>query len=612
MLSSVWFTAAVVAVALVCLPSGSEAGQIANGFVMDRIGDVTATATCLTFISGNRALTCSKSGQIDIFKLPKQGQRLVKEVYMKPAYNQLDAKYERGLLDLVPHPNFAKNGLLYMYYCGRDTFHVAEIKHQENQGGSSSRATWFSQKIIWSDPDGIMGKFHYGGSLSFGPDMSIYLTQGDKSMPGRVQDKNTATGCIHRFRTDGTFPEDNMGVLDGKKNRPDSVWATGLRNGWRAHWDIIYGQYYIAEVGGNEQDTATEDIHLGKAGANLGWPMCEGHCSTQKRSHCSCDDYDDPMYVAHHRGKSSAMIGIGVYRGGGFGAFYEGAYFYADFSRGTLMALQLDKTGTKVGKVKKVVHSDLKMTAAGAVGPDGNMYFITQRGGVRRLKYQSKGEMQPVINRVDAEPRAGQAPSQVTFKAGGHDPDGDVVKYRWYFGDGEVAEEQNPRHTYTEPGVYQAILSVTDGSMSAISDPIIISVGQKPEVGIIQPQRGQFFRGGDLIQLEAAASDAGGGVLTEDSVTWTISLIHGTDHFHPFLSEVGFTGSFRVPTDGHAFNEELTFEIEAVVEDSDGLFATETIRMQPELVELTIVTEPAGLTILVDGLAQKAPYTLNL
>ena len=264
-----------VAVVLACLLSSSEAGQLANGFVMDRIGDVTGTATCLTFITGDRALTCTKSGSIEIFKLPKQGETLIKEVYMKPAYNQIDAKYERGLLDLVPHPDFANNGLLYMYYCGRDTFHVAQLRHQENQGGSSSRTTWFSQKIIWSDPDGIMGKFHYGGSLSFGPDMNIYLSQGDKSFPQKVQDKESAAGCIHRFRTDGSIPKDNMGVLDGKKNRPDSVWAVGIRNGWRAHWDIIYGQYYIAEVGGNEQASATEDLHLGKAGANYGWPMCE-------------------------------------------------------------------------------------------------------------------------------------------------------------------------------------------------------------------------------------------------------------------------------------------------------------------------------------------------
>ena len=270
-----WLTAAAAAIVIFASLPTVEANQFASGFVMDKIGNVSPTTTCISFITANRALTCSKSGQIEIWRIPKSGKTIVSEVYLKPAYNQLDSHYERGLLDIIPHPDFANNGLLYMYYCGTSTFHIAEIKHQENQGGTSSRATWFSQKIIWSDPDGIMGKFHYGGSLSFGPDMNLYLTQGDKSFPNKVQDKSSASGCIHRIRTDGTIPEDNMGVLDGKKGIPASVWAMGIRNGWRAQWDIIYGQYYIAEVGGNDQDTATEDLHLGKAGANYGWPMCQ-------------------------------------------------------------------------------------------------------------------------------------------------------------------------------------------------------------------------------------------------------------------------------------------------------------------------------------------------
>jgi hypothetical protein len=43
------------------------------------------------------------------------------------------------------------------------------------------------------------------------------------------------------------------------------------------------------------------------------------------------------MYSYKHNGNSAAMIGIGVYRGGTYGLEYEGSYFYADFTKGSLM-----------------------------------------------------------------------------------------------------------------------------------------------------------------------------------------------------------------------------------------------------------------------------------
>jgi len=44
-----------------------------------------------------------------------------------------------------------------------------------------------------------------------------------------------------------------MGVsIPGANN---AMWAHGLRNGWRASWDLPTGRYIIAEVGGNQQDS---------------------------------------------------------------------------------------------------------------------------------------------------------------------------------------------------------------------------------------------------------------------------------------------------------------------------------------------------------------------
>ena len=76
-------------------------------------------------------------------------------------------------------------------------------------------------------------------------------------------------GKVHRIRPDGSIPPDNMGLDDGVGGMPDSMWALGLRNPFRAFWDLPTERYIIAEVGGNNQATAWEDIHLGRARAKI-------------------------------------------------------------------------------------------------------------------------------------------------------------------------------------------------------------------------------------------------------------------------------------------------------------------------------------------------------
>jgi len=52
---------------------------------------------------------------------------------------------------------------------------------------------------------------------------------------------------------------------------------------------------------------------------------------------------------------------------------------------------------------------------------------------------------------------------EVTFDASGsYDPDGEIVRYAWDFGDGNTAEGRIVTHTYPEAGTYTVRLTVTD------------------------------------------------------------------------------------------------------------------------------------------------------
>jgi len=68
----------------------------------------------------------------------------------------------------------------------------------------------------------------------------------------------------------------------------------------------------------------------------------------------------------------------------------------------------------------------------------------------------------PTVNPT-ATAVSGVAPLMVTFAANAADPDNDNLVISWDFGDGKRSNETNPSHVYTETGVYEARVTVTDG-----------------------------------------------------------------------------------------------------------------------------------------------------
>lgn len=72
-------------------------------------------------------------------------------------------------------------------------------------------------------------------------------------------------------------------------------------------------------------------------------------------------------------------------------------------------------------------------------------------------------------------PAAGNVPLAVTFSsAGSGDPDGSIASTLWEFGDGATSTAPNPSHTYTTPGQYVALLTVTDNQGASTRNTVQI------------------------------------------------------------------------------------------------------------------------------------------
>jgi PKD repeat protein len=73
-------------------------------------------------------------------------------------------------------------------------------------------------------------------------------------------------------------------------------------------------------------------------------------------------------------------------------------------------------------------------------------------------------------------PAAGNAPLAVAFSsAGSGDPDGSIASTLWEFGDGATSTAPNPSHTYTVPGQYVALLTVTDNQGASTRNTVQVN-----------------------------------------------------------------------------------------------------------------------------------------
>ena len=70
----------------------------------------------------------------------------------------------------------------------------------------------------------------------------------------------------------------------------------------------------------------------------------------------------------------------------------------------------------------------------------------------------------------------------VKFTAvGSYDPDGEIVKYVWDFGDNtSKVEGINVSHIYKVPGTYMVLLSVTDDKGASSTDACLVFVRESP------------------------------------------------------------------------------------------------------------------------------------
>ncbi|NOZ39102.1 MAG: PQQ-dependent sugar dehydrogenase [Planctomycetes bacterium] len=336
----------------------------------------------------NRLFVASQYGTIFFFRNSPETKQVTTFLDIRDRVAFDDKENEEGFLGLAFHPQFAKNGQLFVFYTPKDEPRRSVISRFRVSAEDANRADPNSEEILLTVPEPYWN--HNGGTVAFGPDGYLYIALGDggagKDPHKNGQNLQTLLGTILRIDIDHhendrlyAIPADNPFV--GKDSARGEIWAYGLRNVWRHSFDRKTGDCWAADVG---QDT-WEEINLIRRGGNYGWNLREGRHAFGPEGSKPREDLIEPIWE-YGREYGKSITGGHVYRGKKVPELV-GAYLYADYVSGHLWALWCN---TQTGEV--TANRTLRTQGAPVMtfGEDdqGEVYFTSPQGDI--LKFSSQ------------------------------------------------------------------------------------------------------------------------------------------------------------------------------------------------------------------------------
>jgi cytochrome c len=213
-------------------------------------------------------------------------------------------------------------------------------------------------------------------------------------------------------------------------------------------------------------------------------------------------------------------------------------------------------------------------------GPEGALYTLEYGDGffsenpeaqLARSDFVRRGAYTPIV-RVLATPTASTtAPLTVQFSsAGTRDPDGDRIAYAWDFdANGTVDSPQaNPTFTYTQRGIYEATLHVTDTSGRSASNSVRIVIGnQAPVVRLTAASTTPPFNFGDTVRFTVTVTDDQPVACERVSVAY---ILGDDQHGHPQTSTAGCQGEISIPIDESHIGQNIAAVFVATYTDQPG------------------------------------------
>ena len=279
-----------------------------------------------------------------------------------------------GLFDVVLHPDFAANGLIYLSYAqGSSKSNATAIARARLDGNSLEDV-----EVIYSVEPRKDTAAHYGGRLAFLPDGTLLLTTGDGfNYREAAQDPANGLGKVMRMNDDGSpaagnpFPESPYVYTYGHRN-PQGLTVTPD------------GTVWLHEHGPKGGD----EVNRLEPGLNYGWPAVTYGIDYSGAIISPYTTLPGMTLPEHYWVPSIAPSGLAVYQGSMFpewsGDLLVGALVNREVRR-------LDVDGKEVVGEQVLFDEINERIRDVRIGPDGSIYIVTNGSPGKVIRVSRKG-----------------------------------------------------------------------------------------------------------------------------------------------------------------------------------------------------------------------------
>jgi glucose/arabinose dehydrogenase len=288
-----------------------------------------------------------------------------------------------GLLDVVPHPNFAQNGLIYLSYAkgGEGNLSTTAFTRARLDGKALKDAKEIFVADNWSN-----SPTNFGGRMVFGRDGKLYTAIGERQEQDRAQNTMLHGGKVLRLNEDGSVPADNPFV--GKQGYLPEIYSVGHRSPQGLVFHPVTGELWENEHG----PLGGDEINVVRAGKNYGWPLVtygKNYDGTLVTEYTTREGYESPFMFWV---PSIAVSGLSFYTGDRLAA-WKGNAFVGSMMEGRTRAtghvqrITFAENGQPIQR--EPILTQLRQRIRDVrPGPDGLLYVLTDEnpGALLRIE----------------------------------------------------------------------------------------------------------------------------------------------------------------------------------------------------------------------------------
>lgn len=315
----------------------------------------------VAFLPDSRILVTERPGRL---RLIENGRLNPKPIKGLP---DITAVGQGGLLDIILHPDYEKNGWLYFSYSASGAGGIGTEVARARLDGMKLKDV---QVLFRMQPKSSGGR-HFGSRLVIDGDNYLYISVGDRGERPRAQRLDDHAGSIIRLHDDGRVPKDNP-FVDRKDAKPE-IYSYGHRNPQgltlHPHTGAVW-QHEHGPQGGDE-------LNLIQKGRNYGWPVITYGVNyvigTKIGEGTHKEGMEQPLY---YWDPSIAPSGMDFYTGDKWPQ-WRGNLFIGALKFELLVRLELD--GTKVVRETRLLEGELGRIRDVRTGPDGYLYLLTDQ-----------------------------------------------------------------------------------------------------------------------------------------------------------------------------------------------------------------------------------------